>query len=328
MVIWRNFVLGWLAITVAQSQTPVFRGSTDVVVADVQITTRSGEVINDLTPADFTLTVDGKLRPIISVVHERIDNARPASRRGAGAMSTLAMGPAVDAQSYVMIVADPAAIQAESSRLLFDQVADFVATLPAAHAVSLMLLPARRLQFPFSVERQPIVAALRKQVGLFHSGMIAMPGESMSVIDGIDTAVSTLADMEGRRTIVFISDSLSDPDNRLLPIAKRAAEANITIHTISTDPPPMLDMSRRTPTNEPATNAGSAAVLSGLTGGWFLRRATSGSIVMPRIAQMLAEQYVLTFAAETADKDGRAHQIEIKVNRSGAEVRARSSFVR
>lgn len=328
MTIWRTLVLGWLALALVQSQAPRFRGSADVIVADVQVTTRSGDVISDLTQADFTLTVDGKPRPILSLTHERIDDARPAKRRGSGSMSTLAMGPAIEAQSFVLIAADPAAIRAESSRLLFDQVAEFVAALPAAHAVGLITFPARSPQYPISVERQPVVAALRKQVGILHSGMIAMPGENYSAIDGIEAAIRALEDVEGRRTIVFLSDSLSDPDGRLLSIAKRAVEANITIHTISTSPSQMFDLSKRKPMDMPTLASEGAVNLSGVTGGWFLNRATAGSIVMPRIAQMLAEQYVLTFATEDADKDGRPHQIDVTVNRSGAEVRARSSFVR
>jgi len=328
MTIWRGALLCWLGVTAARSQTPVFRGSADIVVADVQITTRSGDVIGDLTAADFTLKVDGKPRPILNVVHERIDDARPAKRRGAGAMSTLAMGPSIEAQSFVMILADPSSIRAESSRLLFDQVADFVATLPAAHSVGLILLPARQPQYPFSVERQPIVNALRKQLGTLHSGMSSMPGETYGAIDGIDAAVRALEDVDGRRTMVLLTDSLSDPDGRLLPIAKKAVDANITIHAISSDPPEVLDMSKRKPIDMPVKSSDGAGILSDLTGGWYFRRATNGSIVMPRVAQMLAEQYVLTFSTESADKDGRPHRIEVNVNRRGAEVRARSSFVR
>ncbi len=328
MVFWRGILIGWAALVLAPWQVPVLRSNADVVVVDVHVTTRSGEVISDLIAADFTLNVDGKPRPISSFSHEQMADA-PAARRGSySAMGTLSMGPVLEAPSYVMIVADPWTMRPESSRILFDQAAEFVAALPAPHAVGLTLLPTRRPQFPFTVERQPIMAALRRQLGAFNPGTPSSSADSLGALDGLTAAVDALRDVEGRRTMVLLTDALQDVNDQLRRLGDRAADANITIHTISTDPPEMLDMSKRKPVDMPTVASAGAAILSDLTGGWFLRRATNGSIVMPRIAKILAEQYVLAFAMETGDKDGWPHRIEVTVKRSGADVRARSSFVR
>lgn len=324
----------WLAVfavaftlAATQSQVPAFRTSTDVVIVDVQVTSGSGDVISDLTQPDFTLKVDGKPRPIINLIHERIDDARPAKRAGIGAMTTLSSGQRIEAQSYVMIVADPWNMRPDSSRLLLDQAADFVEKLPAAHAVGLTIAPAGRPQYPFSVNRQPIVAALRQMLGGLGSTESMGGGSTGS----IEAAIDDLRDVAGRKTIVFIVDVLKDSFGRLRLVAERAADAGITIHTISTDNTvqSLVDVRKRQPDDHPALGDSSdAVVLSDLTGGLTLRRATNGSLVMPQIARNLAEQYVLTFALALADRDGKSHQIEVSVNRPGAQVRARSSFVR
>lgn len=327
--------LAWFAVAftlaATQSQVPAFRTSTDVVIVDVQVTSGSGDVISDLTQADFMLKVDGKPRPILTFIHERIDDARPAKRAGVGAMSTLSSGIRIDAQSYVMVVVDPWMMRPEASRNLLDQAADFVEKLPAAHAVGLTLLPARRPQYPFTTNRAPIVAALRKQLGALGAGTTPTTSEGQAAIDGIEAAIDDLRDVDGRKTMVFIADVMTDPSGRLRQIATRAADANITIHTISTDATvaSLVDVKKRTPTDLPGlADTGSGSMLSDLTGGWSLRRATNGSLVMSRIEKMLAEQYVLTFALTADDRDGKSHQIEVSVNRPGAQVRARSSFVR
>lgn len=331
MPTWLAGVAGAIALAVTQSQVPTFRTSTDVVIVDVQVTSGSGIAISDLAQADFTLKVDGKPRPILDIRHERIEDARPAKRAGVGAMTTLSSGVSIEAQSWVMVVVDPWMMRPEPSRLLLDQAADFVETLPAAHAVALTLAPANRPQYPFTVNRQPIVAALRKQLGALGSTIASTIAESQGAIDSIDAAVDHLRDLEGRKTLVFINDVLADPSGRLRLIAERAADAGITIHTISTDNTvqSLVDVRKRQPTDHPTLADSSAAtVLSDMTGGLTLRRATNGSIVMPQITKMLAEQYVLTFAIITADRDGKSHRIDVTVNRPGAQVRARSSFVR
>lgn len=321
-----------------QPQAPVFRGSTDVVVATVQVTNRDGAAVEGLTLADFTLKVDGKARPITSIDFQRIDEGRSAASTGATS-STLSMGPSVTAQSFVMIVADPAMMRPESSRLLFDQAADFVARLAPAHAVGLMLLPASRPQFPFSENRQPVVAALKRRLGSLGARTAPSAADTMASMPGIEAAIETLRLVDGRRTIVFLSDALipagRDPDDptdmvsiSLRSILRRAADSGIVIHTITTRPSAQFDVGRRTSAALPSANRGLLAMLSDETGGLFLERGSNGSIVLPQIARLLSAQYVLSFGVEPGDKDGKSHKIDVKVDRKNVDVRFRKEFVR
>jgi hypothetical protein len=46
-----------------------------------------------------------------------------------------------------------------------------------------------------------------------------------------------------------------------------------------------------------------------------------------RVAIELSGSYVLGIEVMTSDRDGRPHQVEVKVNRPGLEVRARRQYV-
>jgi VWFA-related protein len=59
-------VLGGLAPGRLAAQPPAFRSGIEVVVIDVSVVDRLGFPVGDLQPADFTVTVDGKPRTIVS----------------------------------------------------------------------------------------------------------------------------------------------------------------------------------------------------------------------------------------------------------------------
>jgi VWFA-related protein len=279
------------------------------------------------------LKVDGKPRAIASVEFQRIDDAREATFAGTGD-STLSMGPAVTAQSFVMIVADPFMMRPESSRLLFDQAAEFVAKLPRAHALGLWLLPARRPQFPFSENRQPMIAALRRQLGGLGTNSAPTKADALAAMPGLEAAIDTLRAVNGRRTLVFLSDSLILGDSTdalaqsMMDTLRRGADGGVVIHTITTAPPAVRDTGLRTNVSAPNSARGNLELLSDQTGGLFLERGSNGSMVLPQIARLLSAQYVLSFNVERADNDGRPHKIAVKVNRKSVDVRFRKEFVR
>src|SRR5687768_11167527 len=50
----------------ARAQQPVFRSSVEVTSVDVGVVDRNGAPIVDLTPADFTVQIDGATRRVVS----------------------------------------------------------------------------------------------------------------------------------------------------------------------------------------------------------------------------------------------------------------------
>jgi hypothetical protein len=74
-----------LALLAAQDQPPpkpTFKSAVDLVPVDVNVIDRSGRPVPDLAAGDFTLTVDGKPRRIVSAqfisVDRAVDSAPPS----------------------------------------------------------------------------------------------------------------------------------------------------------------------------------------------------------------------------------------------------------
>ncbi|MBP6716346.1 MAG: hypothetical protein KA205_05755, partial [Acidobacteria bacterium] len=233
--------LGLLAAQLPQ--TPVFRGSTDVVVVDVRVVDKTGAHVTDLTAADFSLKVDGKPRVITGATFERLEDKARGTRRAP--MTTLGSGGVPPGTSYVMFVVDPALMRPEASRVLLDQTATLMSTLPPEHVVGLLVVPARRPQYPFSLLRQPIAKALKGELGRLTGGTFGR-AQTMASVAGLEEAIEELRRVDGRRTLVYMCDQLPElTDWDGMDIAARANAAGVTIDVIASDPLVIPDVSRR-----------------------------------------------------------------------------------
>jgi VWFA-related protein len=85
----------------AQQQAPLFRASVDLVMVDVVVRDKSGQVVRNLGPDDFQIFEDGKPQTISSFDFEEVTTAaRPMSATeifGAGTMALTAPKPATPA---------------------------------------------------------------------------------------------------------------------------------------------------------------------------------------------------------------------------------------
>ena len=78
-----------LAATLAAQQPPTFKSGVEVVLIDVSVVDRGGRPVDDLSPADFTVTVDGKPRTVASAQFLRYE-----SRTAAGSVKRPVEAPA------------------------------------------------------------------------------------------------------------------------------------------------------------------------------------------------------------------------------------------
>jgi VWFA-related protein len=323
-----------LCLAVQQPQTPVFRGSTEVVVVDVQITDRSGAPVETLKAEDFSLKVDGKSRAIASANFWRLSE-RAAAIKTDAAFSSIGVANPIEAESFVLFVVDPGNMWPEPSRLLFDQAAEFMTKLEPGHSVGLLVAPERRPRVPFGVTRQPLVAAMKGLVGLRRGD--PMSGEVFATVDAIQAGIDVLRDTEGRRTLVYFGDSFPDPSRdpqqRILidQLTLQANLADVAIHAVASDSLVIPSVTQRNaPANPlpPGGEFGGLGLLADRTGGRVWRRAVPGAIVLPKLGQTLSGHYVLTFNVESADRDGKSHKIDVKVNLKNVDVRFRKEFAR
>ncbi len=330
MMRWAGALIAGAGLLLAQTQAPVFHGTTDVVLVDVQVVGRDGAPVTGLTASDFSLRVDGKPRAITSVMFQQVsEQARAVSAVPTAATTSLPELSAPPAASYVMFVVDPAVMRAEASRILFDQAAKFMSTFPPEHVVGLIVAPSRTVQYPFSLLRQPVAAEMRRQLGSFSGGTYGQ-AQVIGSLSALETGIDALRAVDGRRTLVYFSDLIPDyAEENIKDVAWHANAADVAIYVVSSDALTIPNITDRRAPPEPRGGAfGPLPLLADLTGGAFYRRVVTGAMVFDRLERELSAQYVLTFDMQASDRDAKRHKIDVKVERKGADVRFRQEFVR
>lgn len=135
----RILLSGLLALATAgpQQPAPTFRSGVDVVPVDVSVLDRQGRPVSDLTTADFTLTVDGQPRTLVSASYisaERLSEPEPDR-------ATFSTNAGQRPGRLIALVIDEAHIKRGTARSAFSAAATFVRSLDRADRVALYLIP-------------------------------------------------------------------------------------------------------------------------------------------------------------------------------------------
>lgn len=145
-----------LTITVSaqQPQTPVFRAGVDVLTIQASVLDRNGKPIIDLTPGDFTVTLDGKPR--------HVRDARFYGDGGtevvAGAES-IVPGPVTNSREdghIVVFVVDRDSIAPGNEKVVHQAALTVIDGLGPADAIGVMSLPGDRT----TLTRNPLLAKM------------------------------------------------------------------------------------------------------------------------------------------------------------------------
>ena len=171
---------------------------------------------------------------------------------------------------------------------------------------------------------------------------MAAEGEASAALGALESLFSALSTVSGRKTVVLVSagrlasdvpGTRPNLDDLSMRLGKAAAMANTAVYTMFVDQS-WLDQYRAETrkANVTLTNLSrDSAVLgrwldvfSGTAGGSLLRVAAGdGTGVFKRIATEMSAYYLLGVEPAESDRDGRAHQIQVKVNQRDAHVRGR-----
>jgi VWFA-related protein len=143
----------------------------------------------------------------------------------------------------------------------------------------------------------------------------------------LGNVLQSLRGIEGPKTVVLISEGLGTEDpSEVRNLALAAAEAQVTLYVL------LLNTSRsdaafsRTEAadfEDRETEAAGLYDLAGLTRGSVLQVVGSGESAFRRIAEELAGYYMLGLDPEGEDRDGRSHEVRLRVTRPTVTVRAR-----
>ena len=143
-----------------------------------------------------------------------------------------------------------------------------------------------------------------------------------------------LEKVEGPKTMLLVSGGAPPPDlksNTWYSLVGDAfAAAQVSLYTLYVEQPEFGQVKyRASPTaaqdrlveREGIENATSAA------GGTFMEAIGTWDQYFDRIVTELSGSYLLGIEVEPTDRNGRPHQMSVKVNRRGVDVRARARYV-
>jgi VWFA-related protein len=150
-------------------------------------------------------------------------------------------------------------------------------------------------------------------------------------LDALGRLVARLAEIDGPKTLVLLSEGLvAEPQLiDLTSLGAAAQAARVTIHVLQLEVP-VLDASSDTvsPTvyADLRLKADGLSRLAGSARGALFRLVGDDPFPFRRILSEISGHYLIAFEAAAGDRDGRVHRIDVKVRDGGATVRARPAF--
>jgi Ca-activated chloride channel homolog len=283
------------AIAVAAQQPPVFRAGTQTVSLFATVTDATGRLIPQLAKEDF----------------EVLDNNKP--------------------QTVTLFVND---IQFIKVVVLLDESGSMVNNLDrvkdGAEQFLLRLLPQDRARIgsfedkitvspEFTSDRDALIRFLQEKLQY---------GNGTRLWDAVDTGMSALSGLEGRRVVLVFTDGGDDPGPgkhvKYDTVLKRAEAEGYMVYAIGFHSKCRCGYNGRMIETDPDPSLKKIAAESG--GGYFeLKEGADLSSTFTRVAQELHSQYVIGFTPES--RDGKLHALQVRVRRPGMTARTRKSYI-
>jgi VWFA-related protein len=161
--------------------------------------------------------------------------------------------------------------------------------------------------------------------------------------------ITSMADAPGRKSLVLLSEGLDQGPTlrgRLQDVINAANRANVAIYTIdaaglravspTNDARDMLNAAaingtsmagvERFETTWMSTPAASLGRLARDTGGVYMDSTNDLARIFTRVAEDMANHYVLTYVSTNPSYDRKYRRIKVKVSRPGVEVTARHGY--
>jgi VWFA-related protein len=167
------------------SQTPTFRVGTDLLTVDVSVVDSSGKPVEGLTPADFTIKIDGKVRKVMAAEVSKPDTESVGSlghgQPGVTITQTEAARP-----RHVLFVVDQMYIPPGSIKPLLISASKFLDQLAPRDQVGFIAFPVGP-HVDFTTDKAKVRDAMSGMVGspsLDRIGQLAINiGEARTVTD-------------------------------------------------------------------------------------------------------------------------------------------------
>jgi VWFA-related protein len=298
----RRFALAAsLALGLAMTTSPAQRSS--LVLVDVAVEGADGQVVAGLTRDDFEIVTGGSTRPIESFA--------------SGREQPLALVVLFDISASMDTTIKRSAIRPGVEM-------SFVSRLAARDRVQVGSFGKQiSIGPPIANNSRALLTAVQKALDPREADTL---GPS-PIWDAVDAAVTALAQADGRRAVLLVTDGRGT-GNRHGPeeVSRRAALAGVAVSVLGED----FEMTIRQDGNTGVRVRPGIALefVANATGGLYLSDDTRPPTPGPILERLLADlhgRYTLGFTP--AVRDGKAHTLDIKVNRPDVTLRARRMYV-
>jgi VWFA-related protein len=155
---------------------------------------------------------------------------------------------------------------------------------------------------------------------------------------GLKAVIQALGSIPGPKTVVLVSGGLTsslvstDPESAYLlrDIPDLAAAAQVSLYSFYIpERAKAFDASSRTRamlSNDERMKAEGLETLTGLAGGALFELTAGADWAFARVSREISAHYLLGLEPVESDRDGKAHNIRVKVAREGVTLRARQRF--
>ncbi len=348
--------LGAASSVVPRASEPGLRGqlapsTAAVIPIDISVFDRAGAFVDNLTPENFSVAVDGQRRRLFWLRHisRGPGSSAEASRRRAGRADSVVF--AAEPARNVLVVIDESSLPRGSEKAVVDAAAALLDRLGLGDRVGVVRMPAfGETVVPLATDRPDVRVALRRIVGRAYPTAVsgaspsapppqpdgpAVPSRvtvdagqnsaaasmSSGFLPGFQVFLNTLRSIPGRKTLVVFSAGLpSDATRQFNQLIVAAGAANATIHALAFLGP-----------RDDTAGAIDPVILERLatsTGGSYteLRKGWQKSI--DGLVSDLAACYVLGIEGAPSDADGGLHALRVEIAPQRLTIRAPTLLVR
>ncbi len=335
-----------------QTQAPTFRAGVELVAVDFMAVTKDGSPVADLQPRDLTLKVNGRVRDIrelqfIKLGPEDGDARPPAMKTVPLAFGTNSAG---EIGRNVIFLFDDNTILPGDERPAREAAGRFLDAMSPHDRIA--VATRARIEVDLTTNHRLVRDGLNKVMGHAPGGSeTRATGTSIeqagSPTAWLRTFLLGLKDIDGPKTVIMISQaatvrSMNKAGVTLFDykdVAEAAFIARAQLYIIqphnfeieagknASELGRGSDDAGFTPTSWTTGDAiGGLADLAGVTGGEVFRLSGSADQVFQHIVRQSSAYYLLGFAPDADERNGKTHRIEISVSRPGVTIRARQAF--
>jgi VWFA-related protein len=347
------------AAQVQPAAPQVIKSESNVVLVEVIVTDKKGHYLKDIKQSEFHVFEDSLEQPITSFSREA--DTQPGAPERQRYMVLFFDNKRL-ADTVLTSLHDAAAKSVEG----VDSPRGAQGLVPLQHTMMAVLdyeLGLHVIQ-NFTADGDRVISAVRNTKIVAPQTILPVlprqlrnPGSGPpagSLLLALREVAGTLGAAPGRKTLLFFSAAFGLTSGRptdFQDTVDALNKANVGVYTLSTGgmQPTMasnlgnsqgykprypgdtgLTLAQQASTMLPNTSNGEAlsdlSKLAALTGGFPIANTNDLGGGMEKVFQEMNEPYLLGYVPPSPVHDGRYHKIQVKVDRAGAEVRARSGY--